>query len=377
MTKQKSSARFRFSGVMLFLAVFFFLVPATQAGDYRLYMLAAGIPCAMLLCCTILARAFSLDRLILAVSLFLGSAGIASLAMTSPDAALVQAVSCGIGIIVLIVGAILIRSLSGSLLTVVSAAFLGLLLLAGKLIAPTFTQPVTQPALALLLVAFAVLLSREGPISAAGLGIAAAVLLLLRGETADALIWGLTVLLLLFAADGRPLIVLPSLAAFILLFYGMYTAHPPAVVSAGALSADTLKAVGVLGADLLPEGMAVSGTGSLFPRLLGHYGLVFAGLTVLMYLPLILRGTTVASCARTRFHAILAMGICLLLSLYTLASVLSFFGFLPFGELDMPLMTTSLPSLCAHLFLAGILCGISGRNDSDLAEDAHLAMLAK
>ena len=123
--------------------------------------------------------------------------------------------------------------------------------------------------------------------------------------------------------------------------------------------------------------MAVSETGSLFPRLLGHYGLVFAGLTVLMYLPLILRGTTVASCARTRFHAILAMGICLLLSLYTLASVLSFFGFLPFGELEMPLLTTSLPSLCAHLFLAGILCGISGRNDSDLAEDAHLAMLAK
>ena len=65
------------------------------------------------------------------------------------------------------------------------------------------------------------------------------------------------------------------------------------------------------------------------------------------------------------------------LEVHALASVLSFFGFLPFGELEMPLMTTSLPSLCAHLFLAGILCGISGRNDSDLAEDAHLAMLAK
>ena len=97
MTKQKSSARFRFSGVMLFLALFFFLVPATQAGDYRLYMLAAGVPCAMLLCCTILARAFSLDRLILALSLFFCSAGIASLAMTAPDTAMVQAVSCGIG----------------------------------------------------------------------------------------------------------------------------------------------------------------------------------------------------------------------------------------------------------------------------------------
>ena len=123
--------------------------------------------------------------------------------------------------------------------------------------------------------------------------------------------------------------------------------------------------------------MAVPETGSLFPRLLAHYGLVFSGLTVLLYLPFILRGTTVASCARTRFHAILAMGICLLLGLYTLSSVLSFFGFLPFDKLEIPLLTTSLPSLCAHLFLAGILCGISGRNDSDLAEDAHLAMLAK
>ena len=377
MTKQKSSARFRFSGVMLFLALFFFLVPALQAGDYRLYMLAAGVPCAMLLCCTILARAFSLDRLILALSLFFCSVGIASLAMTVPDTALVQAVDCGIGILVLIVGAILIRSLSGSLLTAISAAFLGLLLLAGKLIAPTFTLSVTQPTLALLLIAFAVLLSREGPISAAAIGIATAVLLLLRGETADALIWGLTVLLLLFAADGRLLVVLPSLAAFVLLFYGMYKAYTPAFISSEALSADTLKAVGALGADLLPEGLTVPETGSLLPRLLGHYGLVFTGLTVLLYLPFILRGTTVASCARMRFHAILAMGICLLLGLYTLSSVLSFFGFLPFSGLQMPLLTTSLPSLCAHLFLAGILCGISGRNDSDLAEDAHLAMLAK
>lgn len=377
MTKQKSSARFRFTGVMLFLALFFFLVPALQEGDYRLYMLAACIPCAMLLCCTILARAFSLDRLILALSLFFCSAGIASLAMTAPDIALVQAFSCGIGIIVLIIGAILIRSLSGSLLTAVSTAFLGLLLLAGKLIAPTFALPVTQPALALLLISFAVLLSREGPISAACLGIASAVLLLLRGETADALIWGTAVLLLLFAADGRMLVVLPSLAAFGLLFYFMVIARTPAVVSSGELSADTLKAVGALGADLLPEGMTVQESGSRFPRLIGHYGLIFAGLTVLLYLPLFLRGTTVASFARTRFHAILAMGISLLLGLYTLASVLSFFGFLPFEGLELPLLTTSLPSIGAHLFLVGILCGISGRNDSDLAEDAHLAMLAK
>ena len=377
MTKQKSSARFRFTGVMLFLVLFLFLVPATSAGDYRLYMLAAGVPCVIFLCCTLLARAFSMDRLILALSLLFCSLGIASLALTDPDAAMIQAVSCGIGIVVLIIGSVFVRSLSVSLLTAIVSAFLGLLLLAGKLIAPTLSLPVTQPALALLLIAFALLLSREGPISAAALGLCSAVLLLLRGEPADCLVWGITVLLLLFAVDGRPFVILPALAAFVLLFFSLYSRFPPDGISPEAVSADLLKAVGAFGADTLPEGLAVSGSVSLFPRLLGHYGPVFAGLAFLLYLPLILRGAAIASCARTRVHAILAMGVSLLLGLYTVSSLLSLFGFLPLAAEGMPMLTASLPSLCAHLFLAGLLCGISGRNDSDLAEDAHLAMLAK
>ena len=92
---------------------------------------------------------------------------------------------------------------------------------------------------------------------------------------------------------------------------------------------------------------------------------------------LTLRGAYVAVSARTRFHAVLAMGISLMLALRTLASMLSAFGFLPVTAPAPPLLTLSLPSLCAQLFLIGMLCGISGRNDADLAEDAHLAMLAK
>ena len=94
-------------------------------------------------------------------------------------------------------------------------------------------------------------------------------------------------------------------------------------------------------------------------------------------LPLTLRGASVAVSARTRFHAVLAMGISLMLALRTLASMLSVFGLLPAAMPALPLLTASLPSLCAQMFLIGLLCGISGRNDADLAEDAHLAMLAK
>ena len=67
----------------------------------------------------------------------------------------------------------------------------------------------------------------------------------------------------------------------------------------------------------------------------------------------------------------------MLLSLRALTALLSMFGIFPLPGLRIPFLTFSLPDLCAQLFLAGLLCGVSGRNDADLAEDAHLAMLAK
>ena len=67
----------------------------------------------------------------------------------------------------------------------------------------------------------------------------------------------------------------------------------------------------------------------------------------------------------------------LLLVLRTLSALLCTFGFLPLTGIRLPFLTVSLPDLCAELFLAGLLCGVSGRNDADLAEDAHLAMLAR
>ena len=211
MSRQRSSPRFRFTGSALLLSSLFFLVPALQNGDRRLYLLAVLVPCSVFLCSTVLARMFSLDRMLLTVSLTVCAAGIASLAVSDPDAALVQSLHCGAGFVFLLVGGILIRSLSPSLLTAVCTAFLGLLALAGRLISPDLALPLAEASLALLLISFAALLSRQGPVSALLLGTAALALLLVRGDTTDALLWGLTVLLLLFAADGRLIVVLPSL----------------------------------------------------------------------------------------------------------------------------------------------------------------------
>ena len=135
-------------------------------------------------------------------------------------------------------------------------------------------------------------------------------------------------------------------------------------------------ASGVFGTDTLPAELISADTVSLFYRMFGHYGLLFAGLTVLLFLPFSLRGASVASVSRSRFHAVLAMGITLMIALRTLAA-LSVFCFSLFSFPDIPFLTVSLPDLCAQMFLVGLLCGISGRNEADLAEDAHLAMLAK
>ena len=376
MSRIKPSSRSRFTGAALLLALLIFLVPAVRDGDSRLYLLAVLIPCAMLLCSTVIARIFSLDRFLLMLSLYLCMTGIAAQALSDPESALLRASFCGAGIILLIIGAVWVRSLSGSILSALVSCFLGLLLLISKMLSPSLDLPFAAPALAILLIAFAALLSREGPVSAAVLSVVVTALLLIRGEAVNAVLWGITVLLLLFAADGRLMVILPVLAALLLLYYGAFSLFVQDSFVRNAVKPDMLISAGAFGADTLPENASAC-TACLFPLLAGHYGLVFAGLSVLLFLPFTLRGTAVAGCARTRFHAVLAMGISLMIALDTLSSLLSLFGLLPFAAPGIPLLTSSMPSLGAHLFLIGILCGISGRNDADLAEDAHLAMLAK
>ena len=375
MSRQKSSGRFRFATASILLAALIFLVPALQNGDYTLYLLAVLVPCAMFLSETVLARMFSLDRMVMALVLYLCALGIAALALTNPNDAVGQSLRCGAGLAALLAGGILIRSLSPSLLTASCTAFLGLLFLAGKLFSPSLSLPLSEVSLALLLVAFSALFARQGPVSALLAGMAGLALLLIRGETAEAFLWGITVLLLVFAADGRLVVVLPALALELLLFFGVFRLFPG--ISQSNDSLNILASAGAIGYDLLPEGIETLDASSLFPRLAGHYGLIFSGLSALLFLPLALRGTSVASCARTRFHAVLAMGASLILSLRAIAALLSVFGFLPLAGLRLPFLTSSLPDLCAELFLAGLICGVSGRSDADLAEDAHLAMLAK
>lgn len=379
MNRQKSSSRFRFVGAAALLVLLALLVPALRDGDQRLYFLAAGVTAAMLLCMIIPARLFSLDRMILSLALYLGAVGICSIAPADPDAALMQWLRCSVGAVALIIGAMLIRVLTVSMLTAGITSFLGLLLLAGGLLTRDVTLPYTEAAVVLLMIAFSSLLSAHGGIAAMIPGLAGAALLLLQGQAVEAIVLALAILLLLWSSDGRIIVALAALAVFAAVFFaarqlGYLPAFSPGEAHTASLS--TLVGAGLFGTEGTVTDASLPAS-SLLYGLAGRYGLVFTGLTLLLYLPLVLRGASVAGSARSRFHAVLAMGCTLLFAFRIPAGLLSAFGVLPLPISPLPLLTDSLPDLCAQMLVLGLLCGISSVNEADLAEDAHLAMLAK
>ena len=219
MNRQKSSSRFRFVGAAALLVLLALLVPALRDGDQRLYFLAAGVTAAMLLCMIIPARLFSLDRMILSLALYLGAVGIFSIAPADPDAALMQWLRCSVGAVTLIIGAMLIRVLTVSMLTSGITSFLGLLLLAGGLLTRDVTLPFTEAGVVLLMIAFSSLLSAHGGIAAMIPGLAGTALLLLQGQTVEAIVLALAILLLLWSSDGRIIVALAALAVFAVVFF--------------------------------------------------------------------------------------------------------------------------------------------------------------
>ena len=381
MSRQKSSPRFRFVGAAVLLVLLALLIPALREGDRRLYLLAAVVTGAMLLSMIIPARLFSLDRLLLSLALYLGAVGIISLAPSDPDAALMQLLRCSVGTVALFIGAIILRILTSSMLTAGISSFLGFLLLAGSLLVRDAALPFTEAALILLMIAFASLVSCHKGAASLFPCLIGTALLLLQGMAVEALVLALTGLLLFWSADGRIIVTLAALAVFSALFIGakqfgyLPVPEPAEEHSASVAALTAAELFGTEEAAAFPD-PALSGA-SLLYALAGNYGLVVAGLTLLLYLPLVLRGASVAGSARTRFHAVLAMGCTLIFALRIPTGLLSAFGILPLPVKALPLLTDSLPDLAAQMLSLGLICGISSVNEADLAEDAHLAMLAK
>ena len=369
--KKRMSFRGRVSVTILVFFAAVFAVPALREGDARLWALTAAVPGGMLI---MLLVPFSLDRPSLAAVMSLCGFGIMAFVFRSPDAAICQALRCAAAMFFLLLGAVLIRSFRASLpASALSAAF-GL----GLLSCPFWMNSglsFAEGGIALLLFSVAAFLSLRMYLPALGTALCGLLFLLLQQDLPLASVWVLSCVLVFWAASGSGVWSMLSLVCFTALYGGYLVMFPPVAAEPSASLLPRLVSMPLFAPEV-PADTVVPTSDFIFLLLGEDYGVFFLLFVILLLCFLLVRGASLALGARKSFHASLSLGVVLFFGLRTLFFLLSVSDVLPFRPGELPFLTNSLPNLFAECFLAGLLSGVSARNETDLEEDARLSMLA-
>ena len=370
--KNASPRRVCLSLASLFFALAF-LQLSIRDGDDRLAILAGAVPVALILGSLIPVRMFSLDRLITSTTLMLCAFGILATASADPASAVSHALGCAVAVTFLLPGSLLFQRIHPSVGSAVVCSVMGLGLLSVPLLMPYLHFSCPEAALVLLTVAFVSLLMSRNQLSAMLPALAGTALLLAGGSPVTAVIWSVVFLALMWACAARSAVLILTLASAGLLFYGFWimvpdcfalkTSEPPFPFSPGLWGPEEISTV--------PDHFSAA-----LPHLACRYGLLLAGSIVLMYPLIMLRGVSLARSARARFSGLLGMGVCMLLSLLALGSMLYDLDILRVQSLSMPFLADDFPSLCACFLIIGMLGGLSSTNRQDLEEEARLSTLS-
>lgn len=375
--KKRSSFRFRVSALILVFFSFCFLLPASRNGNEKLYLLAAAVPGVMLFILLLPAGFFRLDRPSVSAALSLCGFGLLAVVQISPDAAVSQGFRCIAAVFFLAAGTVLVRSFRPSVPGAALPAVCGLGMLSCSLWFPALSFSLAEGGLALLLFGMAAFLSLRLRLPALFAALGGTALLFLNHDPCTAFVWGLSCVLVFWAAAGSPVwsgILLGGMGGMFGLFLGF---SPLSAEPSDPTALSRIASMPLIMPESLPESSGELSGDSLFLLLGEQYGLVFLLCAVLLLILLLIRGASVAQHTRKPFHASLALGIILLFGLRALVCLASAAGLVPFAPGCFPFMTSSLPDLFAQFFLLGLLSGVSARNEADLDEDARLAMLAR
>ena len=381
MILKNSSPRFRTYTVFILFLILAFLLPAVRGqGDSRLYLLVIAVPSFVLIFSVVCNRIFSLDRLLVLLSLALCTMNILAPAAAAPETALLRAFSCAGSLIFLLAGSLLVRSFHPSSSTAFIFVIPSVLLLLAPIISvpDAFIATLAKPGAVLLLIPVASFLSLRSRIPALLLGFAGFALLLLNTELLFAIAWGLTFLLMFWTCDGLSLWSVLCAAGSV----GLLVAYSFIFPASGSI-----ETVSSLSPDIVSFGFFGPGEPLIFSEELSlpqdtflsigfQYGIIFLLILLLMMLLILWRGVSLARQTRTFFLSTLGAGAVILLWLRVLAALVNLFGFYSLPPFSFPFLSGSFLESGADLFLIGILCGISARNEQDLKEDTHLAMLA-
>ncbi len=372
--KSKSS-RARVCAVLLVLFAVVFLLPASRTGNIHLYILSVAVPCGILLLLLLPAGIFALDRPLIAAAMSLCGFSIMAPVLAFPDEAVVQGTRCIPALFFLLAGSVVVRSIRFSKVSAAITGIFSLVMLTAPLLFSPLSFSLTEGGTVLMLFAVSVFLAHRLRLPALFFSLSALALISIRQETGSALIWAVTVVLLFWAASDSLFWSVLSLilcggfsAAVFILFRGdsseVYDSLVMRFASMPLFLAEW------------PVKSLSSSSDSLFILLGEQFGLIILFCSLLLLCLLLIRAASVSLHTRKAFHASLSLGALLLLGLKGLLFLLSLTGILPLSPGSFPLMSASIPELCADFFMLGIISGVSVRNDLDLAEDARLSMLA-
>ncbi len=114
-------------------------------------------------------------------------------------------------------------------------------------------------------------------------------------------------------------------------------------------------------------------TDFIFAVLCEQFGILFGLMVVGLYVIIVLRGVAVSLRSRTPFHALLALGVSLMIGLQTFIIIGGVVKLIPLTGVTLPFMSYGGTSLVSCMGLMGLLCGVSARNAEDREADERLA----
>ncbi len=406
---RRDPGRLMISASMLFFFSAFLLIAfKKETFDPTALILAGAVPAILWVGTMVLPKIFPGDKLLLTLANFLCAIGVTVLYSVSPAKGIQQAYYYGVGVPAMLLVTMVIRFIGSHwkwpvrLLWPISLGLLALPLAIGKetygaknwfYVGSISVQPSEIVKLSLLLV-LAYYMSKRKMLPWLVFAVGCLGLLMLQKDLGTALMYyGVTLLLYYASSSNLPMtaIGLAGGAGAAVVGYQMF-AHVKKRVAiwqnpwrdvegSGYQIIQALMAIasgGLFGVGLglgTPTIIPVYESDMIFAVICEQFGILFGLCVLAMYVALVWRGTTIARSARTRFHALLAMGCVILLGLQTFVIVGGVIKLIPLTGVTMPFVSYGGTSLVSSLCLIGMLQGVASINEDDLAEDTRLATI--
>ena len=400
---------------LLLYAILLFQVSAmllltlrTEPIDVQSLLLAGAMPAVTLLCMKLLPMIWRIDRVIMALVLFLCSVSVVTLTAISRASItpLTQAVYIGVGLVGMLAGIVFIRHFKKwghwkIVFMALSLGFIALPLIIGETkngaknwieVVPNVIggQPSEFVKISHLVVLAACLSERQSramKILSIAFGAALCAVLLLERDLGALLLYFLVTVILYFLATSNGWLSLAGLGVGAAGAVGAYYALPyvkkrivnwrnPWADSSGGgyqviQSLIAIGSGGLIGMGLglgMPRMVPLYHSDFVFAAICEQFGMIFALCLLAVYVLIIMRGVSVAMSCRDGFHALLAFGIVALIGLQTLLIVGGNIRLIPLTGVTLPFVAMGGSSMVSCLTGVGMLLGISSLN-ADRDED--------